>query len=82
MKSFNGQIIQSRLIEHITINKTVLRKFLKAGVIIDGDLFSTEQGISLGTSLPLILGNMTLDGLQSYIYQRLYPKGHTDYLNG
>jgi len=82
VKSFYDHIIQSWLVEHIPTNKTVLRKFLKAGIIIKGDLFSTEQGISLGTSLSPILGNMTLDGLQSYIYQRLYPQGHTDYLNG
>lgn len=82
VKSFYSQITQSWLIENIPMDKTVLRKFLKAGVVIKGDLFPTEAGISLGTSLSPILGNMTLDGLQSYIYDRLYPNGRTDYLDG
>ena len=32
--------------------------------------------------MPKILGNMLLDGLQSRVYDRLYPNGGTDYKNG
>ena len=60
----------------------MLRKFLKAGVIWHGELLSIDKGISLGTSLSPLLGNMLLDGLQSYIYHALYPNGNVDYLDG
>ena len=59
-----------------------MRKFLKAGVIRNGELFPTDKDISLGTSLSPILSNMLLDGLQTYIYDRLYPYGGVDYLGG
>ena len=61
------------LIDHIPMNKKMLRKFLKAGVVRNGDLFNTEQGISMGISISPLLANMMLDGLQSYLYDRLYP---------
>lgn len=61
---------------------TMLRKFLKAGMMRNGELFPTDKGMSMASSLSPILGNMMLDGLQSYIYDRLYPTGGVDYLNG
>ncbi len=64
------------------MDSMILRKFLKAGVIRDGELFATDQGISLGASLSPIFGNMILDGLQSFIYDRLYPNGNVDYQGG
>lgn len=82
VQSYYSSITHDRLIADIPMDSRMLKKFLKAGVIRDGELFSTEKGISLGTSLSPILGNMLLDGLQSYIFDRLYPKGAVDYLNG
>ena len=82
VQSYYSSITHERLMNDIPMDKAMLQKFLKAGVIRDGELFSTDRGISLGTSLSPILGNMLLDGLQSYIYDRLYPAGGVDYLNG
>lgn len=82
VESYYGSILHEFLISVIPMDKGMLRKFLKAGAIDHGELYPTEQGISLGTSLSPILGNMLLDGLQSYVYDRLYPKGHVDYLDG
>lgn len=82
VECYYGSIIHDYLIAIVPMDKTMLRKFLKAGVIKNGELFPTSQGISLGTSLSPILGNMLLDGLQSYIFDRLYPNGKADYLNG
>jgi len=48
----------------------------------DGLLFETEQGMSLAGTLSPLLGNMMLDGLQTFIYDRLYPQGHVDYQTG
>ena len=38
--------------------------------------------MSCGARLSSILGNMILDGLQSYLYDHLYPSGGVDYRNG
>ena len=82
VESYYSSILHDFLISIIPIDKGILRKFLKAGAVDHGELYPTEQGISLGTSLSTILGNMLLDGLQSYVYDRLYPKGKVDYLGG
>ncbi len=82
IESYYSKITHKRLIEDIPMDKEVLRKFLRAGVVRDGELFETSQGISLGTSLSPILANMLLDGLQSYIYDHLYPDGSVEYIYG
>ena len=64
------------------MDKTVLRKFLKAGMIRNGELFPTDKGMSMASALSPKLANMMLDGLQSHIYDRLYPSGGVDYPNG
>lgn len=51
VKAYYSSITHDRLIEEIPMDKAMLKKFLKAGVIRDGELFSTDKGISLGTSL-------------------------------
>lgn len=60
----------------------ILRKFLTAGTIKEDGFFEEVRGISFCSSLSPILGNMLLDGLQTWIYDRLYPNGGTDYKNG
>ena len=75
VQSFYGSITHEWLLEHTPMDKDILYSLLKAGVVMKGDLFPTEQGISLGTSLSPILGNMILDGLQSRIFDRLFPNG-------
>lgn len=39
------------LIENIPMDKTVLRKFLRVGVVKDGELFETNKSISFASSL-------------------------------
>ena len=75
-------ISQDWLLENVHMDKKVLRQFLKAGVAFGGDIFPTEIGISQGASLSPILGNIALDGLQDYLYERLYPDGEIDYQGG
>jgi len=82
VKAYYSNVIHDWLLSHIPMDKVMLSKFLKAGVVIKGELFPTNQGISLDISLSPILGNMMLDGLQSYIYDHLYPDGGVDYLDG
>lgn len=80
--AFFDHVMHGWLIKHIPMDKTMLRKFLQAGVIKNGELFETNCGISFASSLSPILGNMLLDGLQSYIYDGLYPEGGVDFANG
>ena len=82
IRAYYENIIHRQLLERIPMDTSLLRKFLKAGVVWQGEFFTTEKGISLGSPLSPILANMLLDGLQSYIYDRLYPKGKVDYLDG
>lgn len=82
VQSFYASIIHDWLLKHIPMDKTILRKFLKAGVIMRGELFPTEQGLSYAASLSPILANMMLDGLQTYIYDRLFSGCGHDFLEG
>lgn len=82
VRAYYGSIIHKILLDITPMDKTILREFLRSGVVRDGELFATNQGISLGTSLSPILGNILLNGLQSYIFDRLYPDGHVGYLDG
>ena len=70
------------LLENIPMDKYVLREFLKSGYIFAGSLFPTEQGISLGANISPILGNMTLDGLQKFLFDSFYGDGPVNYGNG
>ena len=82
VKMYYTSMAHQHLLKIIPMYKSVLREILKAGVMIDGELFPTEQGISLGASLSPIFGNMLLDGLQSYLYDRLYPNGGIEHRFG
>lgn len=79
-----ASILHSWLIEHIPMDKKVLREFLNCGHVFAGELFPADDiGISLGGNLSPILGNLTLDGIQKYLYDHLYPdKTNIDYANG
>ena len=68
--------------KHIPLPESPLRKILKAGCLKNGVIFDKDEGISLASPLSPIIGNMVLDGLQTYIYYRLYPQGGTDFSNG
>lgn len=79
---FFSQIPYNWLLKNIPMDTDILRKFLTAGTIKEDGFFEEVRGISFCSSLSPILGNMLLDGLQTWIYDRLYPNGGTDYKNG
>lgn len=71
------------IMENIPMSGYVLNQFLKAGYVFGGELFPTDVGVGIGCSISPIVANMTLDGLQEYVYNRLYPRfDDVDYPNG
>ena len=84
VRAFYESAVHRWMIDHIPMNKTMLRKFLKAGVVRNGELFDTNEGMSMGISISPLLANMMLDGLQTYLYDHLYPgtQRKRSYVNG
>lgn len=61
IKSYYESISHKWLLDHIPMDKKVLREFLKAGFAFRGEIFPVETCISLGANISQILGNMALD---------------------
>ncbi len=70
------------ILRNIPMAKNVLSEFLNAGYVFAGDLFPMEVGVGIGCSISPIIANMSLNGLQEYIFSQLYPNGDIDYSNG
>jgi RNA-directed DNA polymerase len=65
---------------NIPVDKVVLRKWLKAGVIENGKLFPTEEGTPQGGIISPTLANMVLDGLEkrlAHTFRRKKSNGVT-----
>lgn len=71
------------IMENIPMSGYVLHQFLAAGYVFGGKLFPMEVGVGIGCSISPIVANMALDGLQDYVYERLYPyTDDIDYADG
>ena len=83
VKACYHSISHEWLLNNIPMDKRVLKEFLTAGYVFDGELFPTDDyGISLGCNISPILGNMTLDGMQKYVYHYMYGDTEPIYENG
>ncbi|MEW6737323.1 MAG: group II intron reverse transcriptase/maturase [Acidobacteriota bacterium] len=75
IKSCFDKISHEWLLSHIPMDKTILRKWLKAGYIYKAIWNETDSGTPQGgTSSPVIM-NLTLDGLEKELMKKFYPKG-------
>jgi RNA-directed DNA polymerase len=61
------------LIDHIPMDKTILRKWLAAGYIEKDVFHQTEEGTPQGGIISPVLANMALDGLQGLLAEH-FPK--------
>ena len=62
------------LLDNITIDKTVLKKWLKAGYIESGSMYPTESGTPQGGIISPLLANMALDGLGKILSEKFPMK--------
>ena len=84
VKACYAHIQHDWLIEHAPMDKHILRKFLKAGIVFEGELFPSEgEGLSEGSNLSPYLANFTLDGMQRAVYEAIHgTTSPMDYGNG
>lgn len=57
---------------NISMDKRIMKQFLKSGFIYEGNLFPTETGSPQGGAISSIYANMTLDGLEKIIQDRFH----------
>ncbi len=66
IKSYYDTICHEFIFKKLPLHN-IIRKFLKAGLMMNGELFPSEQGISQGLALSTVLANMVLDGMQNHV---------------
>ncbi|MGN7982033.1 group II intron reverse transcriptase/maturase [Burkholderia sp. 22313] len=59
------------LVNHVPMDKEILRKWLKAGLIYKGQLQATEAGTPQGGIISPTLANVTLNGLERELIEHL-----------
>lgn len=71
IKGFFDNINHEWLLNHVHMDRRVLHKWLKSGVIDRGQLRRTEEGTPQGGIISPTLANITLDGLERGLAQFL-----------
>jgi RNA-directed DNA polymerase len=61
------------LLEHVTMDKAVLQRWLQAGYIDEGTLFETSAGTPQGGIISPVIANRALDGLEAAVYASVGP---------
>lgn len=67
IKSCFDNISHEWILDHIPMDKVILRKFLKCGYVEHDMFYPTERGIPQGGSLSSVICNMTLDGIEDLL---------------
>lgn len=74
IKSCFDRISHDWLLANIPVDKTILRKWLQAGYMEEGMLYSTDEGTPQGGIISPVLANMALDGLEQVLRQNFHRK--------
>jgi len=74
IKGFFDNIDFDWILEHIPMNKTVLKAWLNGGFIEGGKWFPTTEGVPQGGVISPVIGNGVLDGLEAIICNSSYYK--------
>jgi RNA-directed DNA polymerase len=78
IKACFERISHDWLMAHIPMERTMLRKWLKAGYLERQVLYPTDDGTPQGGPISPVLANLTLDGLEQQLRER-YPKPKVGY---
>jgi len=70
IRSCFDQISHTWLLAHIPVDKSMLRKWLKAGYLENYQFHATEEGTPQGGLISPVAANMTLDGLERLLASR------------
>jgi RNA-directed DNA polymerase len=76
IKACFDRISHEWLLEHLPMNKTILKKWLKAGFLERAVLKPTEEGTPQGGICSPVLANMTLDGLETRLREEFPAKAN------
>ena len=74
IKSCFDEISHDWLLNHIPMNREILRKWLRAGFLEQGRLYPTRAGTPQGGIASPLLANMTLDQLEPAIQAVIRPR--------
>lgn len=73
IQSCFDQINHDWLLANVSMDKSILRKWLKAGFMEKNTFYRTEAGTPQGSIISPVLANLTLDGLEKTLKEK-YPK--------
>jgi RNA-directed DNA polymerase len=76
IRSCFDQISHEWLLHHVSMEKNLLSKWLKAGYVDQGILHPTEEGAAQGGPLSPVLANLTLNGLERLLRETFPRKRH------
>lgn len=74
IEAFFDRLSHPWLLDHIPMDKVVLGKWLKAGILEEGFVHPTEAGTPQGGIISPVIANMALDGLEATVKQSV-PQG-------
>jgi RNA-directed DNA polymerase len=73
IKACFDQISHEWMVANLPTDKVILQKWLKAGYVVQNELFPTETGTPQGGIISPVAANMTLDGLEAMLAEK-FPK--------